>query len=88
MIILLMGIAGTGKKTIGEAITTLASQFRLAHHHAWIDPVLKLLGNDAQVFWSLDDKGWAALNKARDVIFDTMTEVCSKETSLLLPMSS
>ncbi|HHF7373701.1 TPA: GNAT family N-acetyltransferase [Legionella bozemanae] len=84
MMILLMGIAGTGKKTIGEAITTLASQFRLAHHHAWIHPVLKLLGNDAQVFWSLDDKGWAALNKARDVIFDTMTEVCSKETSFVI----
>ncbi|HHJ0490126.1 TPA: GNAT family N-acetyltransferase [Legionella pneumophila] len=84
VMILLMGIAGTGKKTIGEAITTLAPQFRLAHHHAWIDPVLKLLGNDAQVFWSLDEKGWAALNQARDVIFDTMTEVCSKETSFVI----
>lgn len=83
-IILLMGIAGTGKKTIGEAITHQDNSFRLAHHHAWIDPVLKLLGNNASVWWSLDEKGWNALNQARDVIFNTIATVCSKESNFLI----
>lgn len=39
IMILLMGIAGIGKKTIGEAITKRDSSFKLAHHHAWIDPI-------------------------------------------------
>ncbi|MFO8671966.1 hypothetical protein SC848_01050 [Legionella pneumophila serogroup 1] len=49
-IILLMGIAGTGKRTIGEEIVAQDNTFRLAHHHDWIDPILKLLGSDASVF--------------------------------------
>ncbi|HRD68995.1 MAG TPA: hypothetical protein PK657_02515 [Legionella sp.] len=57
VIILLMGIAGTGKKTIGEAIAAQNPQYKLAHHNDWCDPVLKLLGNDALVFWSLEEKG-------------------------------
>ena len=48
-IILLMGIAGTGKMTIGEAIVQQDRHFKLASHHTWIDPVLKLLGNDEQL---------------------------------------
>ena len=84
-IILLMGIAGTGKKTIGEEISKQDASFKLAHHHAWIDPILKLLNNNAAAAWqSLDEKGWGALNQARDVIFHTIAEVCPKESNFII----
>lgn len=79
-----MGIAGTGKKTIGEAITHQDNTFKLAHHHGWIDPVLKLFGTDASVWYELDEKGWAALNQARDVIFNTIANVCSKTSNFII----
>ena len=84
-IILLMGIAGTGKNTIGEEISKQGASFKLAHHHAWIDPILKLLNNNAAAAWqSLDEKGWGALNQARDVIFHTIAEVCPKESNFII----
>lgn len=83
-IILLMGIAGTGKKTIGEAIAQQDHHVKLAHHHTWIDPILKLLGDDDQVWWSLDEKGWDAINQAHDLILNTIVDVCPKESSFAI----
>ncbi|MDP3560973.1 MAG: hypothetical protein Q8R83_02195 [Legionellaceae bacterium] len=89
-IILLMGIAGTGKKTIGDAIIRQDKAFKLAHHHDWVDPVLKLFDDDchnddtASVWYSLDEKGWNALNAARKVIFDTIANVCAPESSFVI----
>ena len=79
-----MGIAGTGKTTIAKAINKQDKSFKLAYHHGWIDPVLRLLGDDSDVFWSLDEKGWDALNKARDVILNTMVDVCPKENNFVI----
>lgn len=83
-IILLMGIAGSGKMTIGEAIVQQDEHFKLASHHTWVDPILNLLGNNEQVWWSLDEKGWAAVNQAHDVILNTIAEVCPKESNFVI----
>ena len=83
-IILLMGIAGTGKMTIGEAIIKQNANFKLVTPDSAIDPVLKLLGDNAQVMWSLDEKGWAAVNQALDVILYTIAEVCPKESNFII----
>jgi aminoglycoside 6'-N-acetyltransferase len=61
-IILLMGIAGTGKMTIDETIVKQNPYFKLATPDSAIDPVLKLLGDNEQVWWTLDEKGWIAVN--------------------------
>lgn len=82
--IILMGIAGTGKKTIGEAIIQQDNHFKLAHHHTWLDPILKLLGDDDQIWWSLDEKGWDAINKAHDLILNTIADVCPKDSSFVI----
>lgn len=82
-IILLMGIAGTGKRTIAEAIVR-QSNFKLVHHHSWTDPILNLLGTDESVWWSLDEKGWAKLNEARDIIFSTISDVCPHDTNFVI----
>lgn len=83
-IILLMGIAGTGKNTIGKAITKQDNHFKLAHHHTWLDPILKLLGDNDQVWWSLDEKGWCAINQAHDLILNTIADVCPKDSSFII----
>lgn len=78
-----MGIAGTGKRTVGEALAK-QSNFKFVHHHSWIDPILNLLGTDSSVFWDLEEKSWAKLNEARDVIFSTMTNVCPEDTNFII----
>ena len=84
-IILLIGIAGTGKATIGAAMTQKNQNFRFVPHHSWIDPILNLFGDDeSKVFWGLDEKGWAALNQARDVMFNTIAEACPQESSFII----
>ena len=89
-IILLTGIAGTGKKTIGETITQIDPNFKLAHHHDYLDPILKLLDdhpfddNATSVWNSLNEKGWDALTKARGVIFDTIANACPSESSFVI----
>lgn len=83
-IILLMGIAGTGKMTIGEAIVKKNPHFKLATHDAWVEPVLKLLGDNEQVWWSLDEKGWAAVNQVLDVMLHTIAQVCPKESNFVI----
>lgn len=83
-IILLMGIAGTGKMTIGEAIVKQNPHFKLATPDSSLDPVLKLLGDNEQVWSSLDEKGWAAVNQALDVTLYTIAEVCPKEGNFVI----
>ena len=82
--ILLMGLAGTGKKTIADAMIKQENRFKLAHHHAWIDPILKLLGDDESIWWSLDEKGWLAVNQACDVILNKIADVCPKESNFII----
>ncbi len=83
-IILLTGIAGTGKMTIGETIVKQNPHIKLAIPDIWFGPVLKLLGDNEQVMWSLDEKGWAAVNQALDVMLYTIAEVCSKESNFVI----
>jgi hypothetical protein len=79
-----MGIAGCGKMTIGEAIVKQNPNFKLATPDSTLDPILKLLGDDEQVWWSLDEKGWAAVNQALDVALYTIAEVCPKESNFVI----
>lgn len=83
-IILLMGIAGTGKMTIARSIANQNPSFKLVIHDIWTKQILELVGENAQAWWQLDEKGWMAINKMRDVMFYTMAEVCPKETNFVL----
>lgn len=83
-IILLMGIAGTGKMTIGETIVKQNPHFKLVTPDSSLSPVLNLLGDNEQVWWSLNEKGWAAVNQALDVTLYTIAEVCPKESNFVI----
>ena len=83
-IILLMGIAGSGKMTIGEAIIKQNSSFKLVTPDSSFGSVLELLGDDDQVMWSLNEKGWSAVNQALDVMLYTIAEVCPKESNFVI----
>lgn len=82
-IILLMGFAGTGKRTVGGLLSQ-ETHFKFVHHHSWIDPILNLLGDDYMVWWELNEKGWEKLNAARDVIFSTITDVCPQSSNFII----
>lgn len=82
-IILLMGFAGTGKRTVGEALSH-KTHFKYVHHHSWIDPILNLLGDDYNVWWELKEPAWEKLNAARDVIFSTIADVCPPSSSFII----
>lgn len=82
-LVLLMSFPGAGKKTVGEALAK-KTHFILTHHHEWVDLILKLLGDDYQVMWDLDAKGWEKLNAADDLILSTMADVCPKEKSYII----
>lgn len=83
VIILLMGFAGSGKRTVGQALAKKTS-FRFVHHHSWIDPILNLLGNDSSVWFTLTDKAWGKLNAVRDIILSTIADVCPSESSFII----
>ncbi|MCX7121751.1 MAG: hypothetical protein NTZ67_08305 [Gammaproteobacteria bacterium] len=82
-LILLMGFPGVGKRSTGE-IFSKKTHFKLAHHHDWVDPILKLLGDDYQVMWNLDAAGWEKLNAMDDIILSTIADVCEKESSFII----
>jgi len=82
-IILLMGFAGSGKRTIAEAISK-KTNFKFVPNDCWMVPVLSLLGNDGSVMWDLTAEGWKKLNEARDVIFTTISDVCPKTSSFVM----
>lgn len=82
-----MGIAGSGKMTIGEAIIKQNPSFKLVTPDSSFGSILKLLGEpsyDDKVMWSLDAKGWAAVNQALDVTLYTIAEVCPEETNFVI----
>jgi len=78
-IVLLMGIAGVGKRTIAQAMFKMDNSFRFVPNDSWVDPILNLLGDEPTIMNTLTSEGWAALEKSSDVIFDTIINVCPKE---------
>lgn len=82
-LVLLMSFPGAGKKTVGQALAK-KTNFKLAHDSDWIDPILKLLGDDYQVMWNLDAEAWKKLNAADDLILSTIADVCPKESSYVI----
>jgi len=80
-LVLLMSFPGAGKRTVGE-ILAKKTNFKLVSE--WIDPILKLFGDDAQIMWSLDTKAWGKLNAADDLILSTISDVCPKENSYVI----
>lgn len=80
-LVLLMGLPGSGKKTVGEALVK-NSNFRIATD--WYDPILKLLGDDYQVMWNLNEEAWKKLNAADDLILSTIADVCPKTSNFVL----
>ena len=83
-IILLMGIAGCGKMTIGNEIVKQDPSFKLTTPDSSFGSVLKLLSDDDQVMWSLNEKGWSAVNQALDVTLYTISEVCSRQSNFVI----
>lgn len=82
-----MGIAGSGKMTIGQAIIQQNPSFKLVTPESSFGSILKLLGEpsyDDKVMWSLDKKGWAAVNQALDVTLYTIAEVCPAESNFVI----
>ena len=85
-----MGIAGTGKTTIAQAIAKQDNRFKIACHHTWLDPILNLLSDTSasidpsSVWLSLDQKGWETLSKASDLILHTIADVCPKESNFVI----
>jgi hypothetical protein len=84
VIILLTGIDGVGKRTIGEALCSLDRTFRLVLSDFWLNPVLQLMSDDPNVINTLDAKGWRAINEIRDVIFDTIAHVCPQGSNFII----
>src|SRR5690348_3030400 len=83
-IILLMGIAGCGKMTIGEAIVKQNPSFKLVTPDSSFGSILKLLGNNDKVMNSLNEKGWSAVNQALDVTLYTIADVCPKDSNFVI----
>jgi aminoglycoside 6'-N-acetyltransferase len=78
-----MGFAGSGKRTVGETLSK-ETDFKLVHHHAWIDPILNLLGNDSSVWWELNEQGWDKINQTRDIIFSTIADICPLKSNFII----
>jgi len=53
IIVLLVGIAGVGKRTIGESMFSIDHTFRCVLCDSWLEPILRLLGDDPTVMNSL-----------------------------------
>ena len=81
--ILLMGLPGVGKRTIGEALAK-KTNVRFSDHHDLYDPIVKLFGNDHQVWWDLTPNMWAKINAVQDIYLSAIADVCSKEDSFVL----
>lgn len=81
-IVLLMSFPGAGKRTIGEF---LASTTNFKFVSEWHAPILKLFGEDDRVLCNLDKNAWEKLNAADDLILSTISDVCPKENSYIIP---
>lgn len=84
IIVLLTGISGIGKRTIGQAMCTVNPSFRCVLSDSWQDPILRLLGDDSTVMNTLTSESWTAINKIRDVVFDTIANVCPREFNFVI----
>lgn len=51
---------------------------------SWVDPILRLLGDEPEVMNTLTQKGWAAINNIKDVIFDAIINICPKDSSFII----
>lgn len=81
-LVLLMGFPGSDKKTVGEALVA-KTNFKLVQE--WFDPILRLLGDDYQVWWGLDIKAWEKLNAADDLILSSIADIAPKQNSYVIP---
>ncbi|MDF1678051.1 MAG: hypothetical protein P1U32_05085 [Legionellaceae bacterium] len=84
-IILLVGIAGTGKRTVGLELTALAGDdTRFVHHHAWTDPIVRLFGHTPDAFWHVTESAWSKINLIRDTIFSCIAEDCPEDDNFVI----
>ena len=84
VIVLLTGIDGVGKRTIGETLCSLDRTFKLVLSDLWLNPILSLMGDGPNVINTLDAESWKAINEIRDVIFDTIAHVCSQSSNFVI----
>ncbi len=82
-IILLTGLPGVGKRTVAEVIAK-HTNIRFSDHHDLTDPILKLFGDDYQIFWDLTPDMWGKLNAVIDVYLSAIADVCSRNDSFIL----
>lgn len=84
VIVFITGISGIGKRTIGEAICKLDPSFQNVTPDDWMTPILRLLGDDDSVLYSLTTEGWNAVNQVRDAVFDTIAHICPHEANFVI----
>ena len=84
IIVLLTGIDGVGKRTIGETLCSLDRTFKLVLSDLWLNPILSLMGDGPNVINTLDAEGWKAINEIRDIIFDTIAHVCPQGSNFVI----
>lgn len=82
-IILLMGFPGVGKRTVAEIIAQKTNA-RFSDHHDLYDPIVKLFGDDEQIWWNLTPPMWDKVNGVMDVYLSAIADVCVKDDSFIL----
>ena len=82
-LILLMGLPGVGKQTVGKALAR-QTNFRLVDHHGYYDVFLKLFGDDGSVMETLDEQAWDQLTAMENLILATIAEVCPKKNNYVI----
>lgn len=84
VVVLITGISGIGKRTVGEALCALDPSFKSVTPDDWMTPILRLLGNDASTMDLLTPDGWHAVNKVRDAVFDTIAHICPQQDNFVI----
>jgi shikimate kinase len=64
VILYLLGLAGTGKLTIGQALQPLG--FKLIDNHLINDPIFRTLDLDGKT--AIPNEAWAAVHQIRDIV--------------------
>lgn len=82
-LVLLMGLPGVGKRTIGEELSK-TYHFRFSDHHALFDPIVKLFGDDYQTWWNLTPAMWDKINAVNDIYLSAISDICAKEDNFVL----
>lgn len=83
VIILITGLPGCGKLIVAEALAK-KTHMRFSDHHALIDPILRLFGDDYRVFWNLTRPMWQKLNDVTDTYLTTIADICHKNDSFIV----